>query len=514
VTLFVQRARAIRPSFQLDAETAPIVAEICIRLDGLPLAIELATAQLKLFTPQQLRKRLGVRLDALKGGPRDVPERQKTLRNTIAWSHQLLGPSERQLFALLSVFRGGWTVAAAEEICWADGTSDVVGDLSALLNKSLVQRSDDRDAETRFTMLETIREYATEQLIAAGTRPAIRSRHALYYRDLVERADRPLRGGPYLEMWLAMLEREHDNLRAALHWSLGGGDIETGLKLVGGLGFFWFRAGHHQEGRRWTLLALDKSEGASERLRAGVTMAAGRMAFATHDRARGKRLDQEALALYRHLGDGWNSGWALCLLASDGIGKPDEYEASLALCEEGVAILEALGDRPGVAQGLNIIGELARLQGDLDRAQTVYEECLDIAQAIEDRMRQVMMYQNLGTILERLGNYRRAQSLLEEGLRLAVRLNDGAHIATCLASLAGVTPAQPERAARLIGAANALFAEIGIIPMLGDQPEHDRIVDRVRQELDEATYTALVAEGAALAREEAVRYALESEAVS
>ena len=513
VALFVQRAQAVHPAFQLDAETAPIVADICIRLDGLPLAIELATIQLKLFSPQQLRKRLGDRLDTLQGGPRDVPERQKTLRNTIAWSYQLLKPSERQLFAMLSAFRGGWTLAAAEQICQSDGPSDIVDDLSGLLNKSLVQRSDGHGAETRFTMLETIREYATEQLIAAGIRPAIRGRHAVYYREVVQQADRPLRGGPHLETWLATLEQEHDNIRAALHWSLGGGDIETGLRLVGGLGHFWFRAGYHKEGRRWTLVALEKSKGAAEPLRAAVTMAAGRVAFATHRRAEGKRLDREALALYRRLGDRYHTACALCYLASDAIGEPDQYEAAIALCEEGVAIFEALDDQPGVAQGLNIIGELARLQGDLERARAVYEACLTIAQALGDRMRQVMMYQNLGTILERLGDYQRAQSLLEEALHLSVRRNDKGQIATSLAFLAGVTPAGPERAARLIGAADALFAEIGIIPMIGDKPEHDRIVERVRRELDEATFAALVAEGEALSWEEAVQYALQEEPV-
>jgi non-specific serine/threonine protein kinase len=512
VVLFAERAQATRPDFQLTEDNAQTVAEICVRLDGLPLAIELAAARVKLFTPQALLERLEDRLGALTGGSRDLPERQRTLRGAIDWSYDLLAEGERALFARLAVFSGGCTLEAAEEVCGENMPIDAVDGIASLSDKSLLLQKEGRDGDLRFLMLETVREYAWEKLSLSGEEESLRRRHASYYAVLAERAEAELHQRNQ-RVWISRLETEHDNLHAALVWALEkGASPELGLRLMGALGEFMYEQGHYQEGRRWAARALEVSAKVPPVVRAKVFRAAGLIAFAHHDQAQSKLLYGKALSIYRELGDQRNIAWALVFSGGQAIGVPgkDAYEEGVALTEEGLAMMRALDDRAGISQALNILGELARLRGDYALAKTVYDECLVICREIGDTRRENMMLHNLGFIAQHQGDHDRAEALFAEGLTLAQKIEFRFLAASCLAGLAGAVGAkgQPERATRLFGASEAIFDAMGAVPQPGDRPEYERNIAAVRDHLDEAAYEAARAEGRAMSMQQAVRYAL------
>ena len=257
IHLFAERARATRSEFEMTAENALAVIELCRRLDGLPLAIELAAARVGLLPPEAMLARLGNRLALLRGGARDLPDRQRTLRATLDWSYDLLDADERSLFARLAMFVGGWTLDAAEALCDLGDEAEALRHLSALMAKSLVQQTNAHD-EPRFTMLETVREYALEWLEQNGEMERSRRRHAGFFLRLAEEEERASRGRCRRRGW-DRLETEHDNLRAALTWSLGpAGDTETGLRLTGALSHFWYMREHHSESRTWLESALER----------------------------------------------------------------------------------------------------------------------------------------------------------------------------------------------------------------------------------------------------------------
>ena len=279
VALFMQRAQAVVPDFALTDEDAPGVAEICVRLDGLPLAIELAAARVKLFGPQALRNQIESRLTTLGDGPRGLPERQRTLRGAIDWSYELLDDAEKKLFTRLSVFQGGRTIEAVEEVCCDDLSINVLEGLASLLNKNLLRQEEGPEGEPRFTMLETIHEYALERLRDGGEAEDMHRRHAEYFTALAERAEPYMRGGREQMRWLWRLDADHDNLRAMYKWAIDSDVVELGLRLVGALGYFWWRQGHYSEGQRWSARALEVIESASMAVRASVYSTAGRVFF-------------------------------------------------------------------------------------------------------------------------------------------------------------------------------------------------------------------------------------------
>jgi predicted ATPase len=309
VALFVQRAQSVLPEFALSATTAPVVAAICARLDGLPLALEPAAARLKLLPPATLLERLERRLAVLTSGALDLPERQRTLRGTMAWSYNLLHAGEQALFRRLSVFTGGCTLAAVAAVCQVGSEleGEVLGWLGTLVDQSLLVRASAADEEPRFAMLETVREYALEQLEAAGEATALRDRHLAWCVALAEAAQAPLEG-PQQGMWLARLEREHDNLRAALAWSgaPGRGGTEraaSGLQLASALWWFWWLRGHVSEGRGWLERMLGQETGVPAAPRARALNAAGVLAMTQDDHAQARALLEECLALRRALED-------------------------------------------------------------------------------------------------------------------------------------------------------------------------------------------------------------------
>jgi non-specific serine/threonine protein kinase len=395
--LFVERARAVRPGFRVTAADAVAVAAICARLDGLPLALELAAARVKLLPPRALLGRLeagpaGAALRLLAGGVRDAPARQQTLRATLTWSHDLLTPDERRLFRRLAVFAGGFSLAAAEAVgagedagaAAAEPARDVLAGLAALADQSLLRQEEPPDGEPRFGLLETVREFALEQLEASGEAAAVRRQHAVYYLGLAEAAAGGLVGAQHAG-WLERLERDHDNVRAALAWCSATPDpTERGLRLAAALAQFWYERGYLSEGRRWlgTLLAGPGPAGPTP-ARAAALYGAGLLAIGQDDPDAGWALHEECLAVWRALGD--RSGVARALGRLGAIARErGEHATARALTEESLAHQRALGDRHGAAWALLELGNAARARGDLAAAREHLGECAALWHAVGD----------------------------------------------------------------------------------------------------------------------------------
>ncbi len=428
VALFLQRAQAVKPEFELTPTNARAVAEICIRLDGLPLAIELAAARMKLLTPQALLARLGRRLALLTGGARDMPARQRTLRSTIEWSYQLLNAWEQRLFQWLSVFVGGCTLEAAEAVCSGldDGAGEVLAGVASLLDKSLLQRVEQTGGgseEPRLLMLETIREYGLEALTTGGEREVARQAHADYFLRLAEEAEPALKG-PLLVVWLERLEREHDNLRAALHWALESGRTEMALRLGIALERFWVVRGYRYEGLAYLERALAGNAGVATDLRAKALLAAARLAFNQSNYDQGEALAQEGLALFRELGD--KRGIALSLnRLGVAAWRRGDFRSARVLLEEDLTLFREMGDQDRVAWSLFMHGLLDNKQGEYARASSRFEESLALFRKLGNkRGMAASLTQLAGTIFVSQGDQALVYPLLEEGLSLDREVGD------------------------------------------------------------------------------------------
>ena len=426
VELFLSRAQAVVPEFQLSNINAPVLAEICARLDGLPLAIELAAARIKLLPPQALLARLGQRLAVLTSGPHDVPARQQTLRNTITWSYNLLEAQEQRLFRQLSVFVGGCTLEAAEAVCAAlgdgDGAGPVLDGVASLIDKSLLQPTAQKNGELHLVMLETIREYGLEVLATSGEMEATQRAHALYYLALAEEAESELEG-PQQVRWLQRLEREHDNLRAALRWSLEQGEagysMETALRLGGALRAFWLRHGPMSEGRTFLERALTGSKGVVTATRAKSLLAATSLATHLGNMDRAESMAQESLALCRELRDTWGIAHSLLQL-----GRAASYRGNFPvarpLLEEALALCREVGNMWGITFALEELGYLALQQGDHVRARALFEESLAIERELGDTLNIAATSLRLAEVhFVSQGDQATVCALLEEGLALS-----------------------------------------------------------------------------------------------
>ncbi len=382
VTLFLQCARAVKADFQLTTANARAVTDICAGLDGLPLAIELAAARLKLLPPQALQARFAKRLPMLTSGAQDAPVRQQTLRNTIAWSYHLLSAQEQCLFRRLAVFAGGCTLEAVEAVCEAlgDETHKVLDGVASLIDKSLVQQRAQREEEPRLVMLETIREYGLECLESARETETTHQAHAAYYLALAEEAALELQG-PQQAAWLEQLELEHDNLRAALGWFLerngDGSSREMALRLGGALWKFWSARGLSSEGRTFLERALAGSEGVAASVRAKALSAAADFALLQSVDDRTEALCQESLVLYRELGDTRGIASSLSMLAWVAE-RRGNFAAASSLIEESLALNRAVGDKDAIAWSLFSLADNAGLQGEYTRGHALFEESLAI----------------------------------------------------------------------------------------------------------------------------------------
>ncbi len=511
VRLFVERAQAVREGFALTDENALAVTAIVRRLDGLPLAIELAAARVKVLPPQALLARLEQRLPLLTGGGRDLPVRQQTMRDAIAWSHDLLSAEEQALFRRLAVFIGGFTLEAAEAVANAVGNLgiDPFDGVCSLADKSLLRHEDGPTGEPRYAMLETVREFALERLAASGEEGATRDAHARHFLALAERVA-PALFGPDQASCLGRLETEHANLRAALGWMLERYDPDSGVRLAGYLVQFWYTRGHLAEGRAWLEQALARSSGRTSPDRLDVLKAAGVLAEAQGDQPRAAAHYEEALGLARQLGNEFAIAFSLHGLASVAYDQGDVPRAT-ALYEEALGRFRQL-DRPrGIAASLSHLGAVAHEQGDLPRAAELHAEAAALFREGGHRPGVAGALTALGTVAEDQGDYERAAAFHSEALALAEELGDRLGIADVLGNLSAVArhwEARPVRAARLLGAAAALREAIGVVPPPFDHARHDRVETAVRAALGETTFRVAWAAGRALPLEEAVAEAL------
>jgi predicted ATPase/class 3 adenylate cyclase len=507
--LFLARARAVRPDFALDGQ-AGTIAEICRRLDNLPLAVELAASRIRAVSPEAILKRLETRLKLLTGGARELPQRQQTLRAAIDWSHDLLSEDERTLFRRLAVFVGGCTLEAAEAVCDPRGefSSDVLDGLTSLVDKSLVRPGRQVAGESRFWMLQTITEYAAERLEEAGELDEMRRRHAEHFLSLAEEAAKVAYGGEQAEWW-TRLDADHDNERAALAWAAAH-ERETELRLVNALWYFWSVRGHLSEGRRWLEGAIAATDADHETLRAKAVAAAGALAYRQGDYERARMLADASLKLNRELGNELETARGLGELGNIAVAL-GEYESAMAKYAESSDLFRKLDDRGRLAQVLANMGAVANLRGDYDVGRQLTEEALELQRECGNTEAATISTHNLARIDLRTGRPAAAADLLHQSLDAAGQLDYRELIAYCLEACAELAVARQDydRAARFLGRSEALFDELGV-PMGAEEKEsYEKTAQALSEELGEQRLETELAGGRASAVAEIVADAME-----
>jgi predicted ATPase len=530
VELFLHRAWEVRPDFRLTAANAPAVAGICRRLDGLPLAIELAAARIRVLTPVALLAQLDRRLALLTGGAQDLPARQRTLRDAIAWSHDLLDPATQALFRRLSVFAGGCTLADVGTVCEGGGDgaragrsdataflSSILDELTALVHQQLLRVDEGPDGEPRFAMLETIREYATEQLVTSGETEALRRRHAEYFLALAEQAGPQLQG-PEQAIWLDRIARELDNLRAALGWAAESGAAEMGLRLVGALARFWWLQGHFSEGRVHLERLLALPEAAAPTAARATALQALGMLLSRHadfdDDARGQAATlacyEEGLAIARTLGDRRQVAATLRELGRLGIELGDWATARPRL-EESLAIARTLDDDQEIALALSELGSLTLFEEDYERANLLLTESLALFRKRGDIGNISFALFFLGHLAREQGNFSDAHDRFAESLTILPLSQYRWALHGVLEGIACVAAAQGHaaRALRLSGAATARRAAIDAAVGRAWGAKYRQWLAPAWQALGEVAGSAAWAEGRAMTQEESLAYALE-----
>lgn len=550
VQLFVQRAAAVRPNFVMTSENSTAIREICSRLDGLPLSIELAAARTKVLSPRAILDRLQSRLQLLTGGALDLPERQQTLRNTVDWSHGLLNESEQKLFRRFSAFIGGGTLEAAEAICntGQDLGIDLFDGLSSLVDKNLLQSMGEPEAEERFTMLETIREYALERLEASNEESAIRRAHAAYCLVLAEEGN-PELSAEERARWLGRCDLEIDNFRSALDWLFENRELDWGLRLCMALFRYWDMREHLLEGRGRleTILRLASPGHAKER--AKVCIFLGALTTTQGDFPAAEHFLKQSLALYEQLNDRWGiaaslnalgicakdrgdhpvaqsnlerslacwrtlpdrSATARCLhnLANVAKVRGDYVRAQLAL-REAAEIFEEVGDASGAAWSVNQQGDIAREQGDLQAAGHLYARALKAFRATADRWGSARSLADLGSVYCEQKDYVAAHTAYREALEAFFELGHKRGIARSLEGSACLAAARGKatRALTLAAAARQLRQIISVPLPQAEQTKLDQHLSSAWKALGENEGKAAWAEGSAMSIESAIRHCL------
>ena len=557
VRLFLDRVQEIDPHLDPAQEDAEVIGAICRRLDGLPLAIELAAARTRLLPPSDVLERLSRPLTLLTGGPRDLPERHQALREAIAWSYDLLLPSEQAVFRRLAVFASGCTIEAAVAVATAPGSieGDPLEALEALVDHSLLRREPAGSATgARLRYLETLREFALELLTESGELPAAERAHARHFLQLAERASRELIG-PTLGLWLDRLEREHDNLRRALRWAIEQGQKSTALRLGSALSRFWSLRGHFREGWRWmeAALALPDARPLAPLVRARAINAAGVLALTCNEYGRAEALFEEGLSAARTTGDTVLLAEALNSVGGAARARGD-LDRAVSLLEEALALPGLSGFPRTVSHTLFSLGMVARDRQDFPRAEALLQQCLELRNLLDDRQGVAVTLNILASVAFAMGDRARADALHQEGLTiqeaighkrglavsysfmcaeaaaagdsnaaadvcrralLACReIGERWNTAECLASLARVSwsEGRPEGAARLLGAAGRLRS--GSRAPQESRPAESRLLEEVRAHLGDIDFEARWAEGHALSFEDAVELGLQATALN
>lgn len=502
VRLFIERARQVDPDFRLTPDNSMAVAQICTRLDGIPLAIELAAARLRAFSPQQVANGLDDRFNLLTGGPRTVLPRQQTLRALIDWSYDLLDGPEKTLLHRLSVFPATFGLAAVQEVCGEEG-EDVLSTLVQLLDRSLVA-SDDSFGTRRYRLLETIREYGSARLAETGGSASSRDRLLAWCSGVVGEwwagGRKPLELDP--------MEVEHDNIRAALAWSADGGDPGAGLQLVGRLWRFWYIRGYLTEGRTWVDTLLEAASGADDSIRADAMHCGGILCYRLGDYDEAERFHQGSLRLRRSSGDKTGIAASLNNLGLIALERRDFREAK-ELFQGCLDLRRELGDESGLASPLNNLGLVADALNDFKGAREAYEQSLSLQRRFEDDWGIGLVLDNLGQLEQKHGNFGVALELHLEALDLWRLIGDDVSVADCLERLAGVAAAggDSESAAVLFGAAEVIRETSGSPVGSRDREHYEGDISRARSGLDEAAFEAAWERGRSMDIEAAGRLA-------
>ncbi len=493
LALFDQVATAVDPHFDLAAHVDDVAA-ICRAVDGLPLAIEIAGGHLRTLSPALLRERLTSRLGSAAGAGRHLPDRQQTIPAAIDWSLQLLGPAERRLFALFSVFHGAVPLEAVEAV-WADG--DVVDPLSVLVDHSLVRRTTGYREEPRFGMLSLVREQAAARL-ADAEREAARAAHTAYFSscldDLYER-----RWTDATDRWLDDISEMQQEVRAAHSWAARAGDVALTARITAALGAYWFLEGHHAEGIRWIDEMLAVEDRLDPVVAARIHLAAGFMAFPS-DRSDARRHWEHATALFRNLGEDRLVAYGLAVTSATHIDEAGQIDLALAMNDEALELGREVGSPALVAQVLNIRGELTRVAGRDELAREAYEEGLQISGALGDEMYVSVFLSNLSYLADHRGDHEEARRLTHRALRICWSQGRRLMAAWTVSQLAGPEHAlgRPELGAVLVGAGDEALRVLGARRHPGDVPEHARVVAALRGDLGDERFEELRAEGARL----------------
>ena len=596
VALFLERTRAIQPNFEISNENARDIAEICVRLDGLPLALELAAARIRILPPHMILTRLSNKLGLLSGGPRDLPARQQALRNTIAWSHDLLDEPEKKLFRRLAVFVGGFTLQAAETICPIENDLNVMDGIATLLDNSLLKRFDERapeeqgaEEEYRFGFLETIHDFASECLKKSNEGEGIEKTRTDFFIALAQRAEAKLNGPGSIE-WLARLESEHDNLRASLRWCVDRKDTDRSFRIAGALGLFWEYHSYLNEGRQWLdatlkIEPLESSTGAAKVLvragiisvhqgdyrgaidlfreaesmsfrigdRNGVAQSLRGLAFAAsrlsdfsrasflyqesadmfrelHDdlflaislkglswslhnlgeTGKAKAILKESIGIFRKLGDKYSLSISLNLLGQIGI-KTESYGVNHSLLSEGLSFAEEVHDKRMIGISFMSMGELARLHGKDAEAVSLYKQSIVFLEEAGERSMLAWCWHNLGHSLLHETQYLEAKRSFVKGMTILRELKEENGVAACLAGLGATALAQglSDRAARLLGAADAILERSGTFLESIDLIEFQKALSSTKLQLGEERFSAEQSIGKSLSLDQAYAYCLE-----
>ena len=479
VHLFCERARLVRPGFSVTVENASSVALICRRLDGMPLALELAAARMGSMSAKALAGRLDRALHVLASGGLAISARQRTLRNTLDWSYELLSAPERSLFRRLATFAGGWTLEMAENVCADEQlpAQDVLGLLADLIDRSLIQFNAEGNGG-RYHLLEVVRQYAEECLIESGEADAVRFRHAHQMIDLAETAEPAMRG-PEEAVWLDRLDREYDNIRSAIQCLSCGDDPTLALRLAGAIWWFCYLRGHYAEERERLTRLLDQVDAAGIEVqlpvRAKALLAAGALAWKREELPLARRLLEESVAIGRQLGDPAEAGWSLAFLGHVA-GSQGDFMLGEQCVREAADLFRVAGDRIGLARALNALGEEARRTGDDEQAEIYYRESLEFDRLNGNRSGMCLRFHNLGYVALHRDRTSEAAEMFFTGLELARDLKDLDAVAACLEGIGAVEAVAGEarRAMRLFGAADALRVKLNVPIDIADQPEHDR----------------------------------------
>jgi predicted ATPase len=556
VELFIARASAVKPEFILTNENAPAIVQICARLDGLPLAIELAAARVKVLPPRALLARLESRLKVLMGGARDLPSRQQTMRGAIAWSYDLLDEEEKRLFRRLSVFVGGCELEAISVVGNPSGDlqTDVLDGVSSLVDKSLLQQKEMGEAEPRFTMLETITEFGLEQLIASGEAESLRKRHAQFFLKLAEQGETELLGAQQ-EKWLDKFEVENDNLRAAIRWCEENEEAEIGLRLAGALWRFWEMRGYLAEGRERLAKLLSLTETpATMKVRLKALYAAGILADAQCDYTSARSLFDQKLRLHRKLGDKWGIANSINNLGIMALRERNHAEAR-ALYKESLNLWQELGNERAIALALGNLGNVADLVGDYIEAHDCYQQGLEVFRQLQDQRGVALSLSHLGDVARRQSEFELARSYYDQSLAILIELGDKRGVAKLFADMGSMAAEKDdydqashfyeesvvifsglgdvrgiadlfeayaqmatkqgrfERALRLAAAASAMREEFSAPLSPDDETKLQQTLKSIRTRLGETASRLIWTEGQTMSAEKAIQYALTSDTV-